>query len=130
MLLGNDMIERALIVDKPWVDLILSGDKPWEMRSRSTNIRGRIGLIQKGSGLIVGEVDLVDCLEFSNQSALYARVDKHQVEDFNLLDKWNIAWVLENENRYEEPIPYDHPQGAVIWVRLLRNCQIYNVLLI
>ena len=48
-------MDRALIVRQPWIDLILSGEKTWEMRSRPTNVRGRIGLIEQGTGLIVGE---------------------------------------------------------------------------
>ncbi|GAF99913.1 unnamed protein product, partial [marine sediment metagenome] len=28
------------------------------------------------------------------------------------------AWVLEKAKRYDEPIPYTHPLGAVIWVKL------------
>ena len=51
-------MERALIIQKPWVDLILDNIKIWEMRSTKTNVRGKIGLIEAGSGLIVGEAIL------------------------------------------------------------------------
>lgn len=111
------MIERALIVDKPWIDLILSGEKIWEMRSRSTNIRGRIGLIEKGSGLIVGEVDIVNSLVLG-LPYLKDKIHKHQVDDFGLLEKWNVAWVLQYPGRYKEPVPYKHPKGAVVWVKV------------
>ena len=33
-------ITKALIVDQPWIDLILSGRKTWEMRGTSTSFRG------------------------------------------------------------------------------------------
>lgn len=39
------------------------------------------------------------------------------------MDKWCWAWVLENAIRYDTPIPYEHPQGAVIWVSL-RNTKV------
>ena len=29
-----------------------------------------------------------------------------------------FAWVVKNARRLERPIPYKHPSGAVIWVRL------------
>jgi hypothetical protein len=29
-----------------------------------------------------------------------------------------FAWVLQNPKRLRPPIPYNHPPGAVIWVRL------------
>jgi len=28
------------------------------------------------------------------------------------------AWVVAEQIRYKEPIPYVHPQGAVIWVNI------------
>lgn len=28
------------------------------------------------------------------------------------------TWVLDNAKRYDTPIPYVHPKGAVIWVNL------------
>jgi hypothetical protein len=28
------------------------------------------------------------------------------------------AWVVKNAHRLERPVPYLHPPGAVIWVRL------------
>jgi len=55
--------DRALIIDEPWISKILSGEKTLEMRSRHTKIRGRIGLIRKGSGLIVGDVWLDDSIK-------------------------------------------------------------------
>jgi hypothetical protein len=111
------MIDRALIIKKEWLDLILSGEKVWEMRRHKTNITGRIGLIEAGSGLIVGEVDL---LGWFKQPIEYLSVcdGLHRIKDIGLLKKWPIAWVLENASRYDRPIPYKHPQGAVIWVKI------------
>ena len=51
-------MERALIIRQPWIGKILDGSKTWEMRGRPTSIRGRIGLIEQGSGMIVGEATL------------------------------------------------------------------------
>jgi hypothetical protein len=39
---------KGLIIDEPWIGYIISGTKAWEMRSRNTAARGRIGLIRKG----------------------------------------------------------------------------------
>ncbi len=52
--------DRALIVRKPWIDLILDEGKDMEMRSRKTKIHGQIGLIEAGSGLIMGEIRMTD----------------------------------------------------------------------
>src|SRR5438876_7688725 len=51
---------KALIIDEPWISMIVSGQKTWEMRSRNTQVRGRIGLIRKGSKTVIGLADLVD----------------------------------------------------------------------
>jgi len=112
---------RALIVARPWIDRILDAGKTWEMRSTRTSIRGRIGLIEAGSGLIVGEVDIVDCLEPLTPDTARTSISSHQVDDLALLEKWKHPWVLENAQRYDQPIPYHHPKGAVTWVRLLTD---------
>src|SRR5689334_2504251 len=60
---GHLMVpSRALLVREPYVSLILSHRKRWELRGMSTKIRGRIGLVRSGSGLVVGECDIADCL--------------------------------------------------------------------
>lgn len=112
-------MERALIVRQPYLDLILSGLKTWEMRSRPTSIRGRIGLIEQGTGLIVGECTISGSdgvpLDSGEHDLFY---DYHRVSDYDLLEKWCYAWRLESAKRYEEPIPYNHPRGAVTWVKI------------
>ena len=110
-------MERGLIIKKEWLDRIFDNGKVWEMRSKPTNIRGRIGLIESGSGMIIGEATLVDCFRPTN-FARCACKGKHQIEDSRLFKRWPYAWVLEKTKHYDKPRPYDHPQGAVIWVRL------------
>ena len=110
-------MKRALIVRQPWIDLILSGKKIWEMRSKPTNIRGLIGLIEQGTGLIVGECIITesdDTTLDSHERGLFH--GNHRVDDYSLLEKWCYVWELEGAKRYKKPIPYNHPQGAVTWV--------------
>ena len=54
------MIEKGLIIDEPWISMILRGSKTWEMRKTITKIRGPIALIRKGSKQVVGTADLVE----------------------------------------------------------------------
>lgn len=115
---------KGLIIKKQYLDLILSGEKTWEMRSTQTKIRGRIALIESGSGMIMGEVDLVDSFEPSAGSCDRQLTRKqHCLErhERHLMDKWKYAWVLKGAVRYAEPKPYQHPQGAVIWVNLTKK---------
>ena len=32
--------------------------------------------------------------------------------------KYRFAWQLDSAFRLPQPIPYDHPPGSVIWVKL------------
>jgi ASCH domain. len=111
---------HALIIDEPWISLILSGEKTWEMRSKSTKIRGKIGLIKKGSGLIVGTAVLTDSLPSMTIDVLPTYNKHHQIplDKAYLLAKWNTPWVLDAAIQLEQPIPYIHKQGAVVWVKL------------
>jgi len=94
MVLQVDKAMKGLIIRQPWIDLILSGEKVLEMRSKRTNIRGEIGLFQSGSGLILGTCNLTNCI---GPLPIQAR----------------------DVQRFEEPIPYKHSRGAVVWVNLL-----------
>lgn len=111
---------KGLVIDEPWVSLISSGTKTWEMRSRNTLVRGRIALIRKGSKTIVGVANLVATLPKLSRSDLRSAVAKHRVpadeigEDF----KHSTAWVLERARSLHDPVSYRHPPGAVIWVNL------------
>jgi hypothetical protein len=111
---------KGLIIDEPWIEMIIAGKKTWEMRSRNTAVRGRIGLIRKGSKTVVGVADLVGTLPKLSLSDLTANVDKHRVSASEIDDefKHNTAWVLERAEQVRQPVPYRHPAGAVIWVNL------------
>lgn len=111
---------KGLIIKPPWIDYILDGHKIWEIRGARTNIRGEIFLIKSGTGCIYGKANLVDCFEIS--------LGKYQ-ESFNMhmipriyLDvlpyKKTFAWVINNAERFDVPIPYKHPKGAIIWVNI------------
>jgi hypothetical protein len=111
---------NGLVIAEPWVSRIVAGEKSWEMRSRSTGVRGRIGLIRKGSKTVIGVADLVGVLPKLSRSELIENVPRRRVpaseigEDF----KHAPAWVLEHVWPLRDPVPYRHPPGAVIWVNL------------
>lgn len=116
-------MERALIIKKHWLDLILSGQKTWEIRGNNTKIRGKIGLIESGSGMIVGECEIINSWPFF-EFPLRLNKSRHHIT-FDDLEKMNYklawTWELKNAKRYNNPIPYTHPQGAVVWVKLRKE---------
>jgi len=113
-------MKKGLVIKKVHLDKIFDDGKIWEMRSTRTKITGKIGLIESGSGMIVGEANLIGCSESPIPKDKFFQIF-HKVEDLDLLDKWKWAWILMDAKRYEKPIPYTHPQGAVIWVNLQRD---------
>jgi hypothetical protein len=113
---------KGLLVQTPWVDLILDGVKTWELRGSRTSVRGPIALIRSGSKTIVGTCELVDVLGPLSKSELLRTVEFHAVPVERLAAgsryARTYAWVLRNPVRLARPVPYRHPPGAVIWVNL------------
>ncbi|MEK4428472.1 ASCH domain-containing protein [Paenibacillus sp. FSL M7-0802] len=107
----------GLIIKPKWADMVLSGFKPWEIRGSRTHKRGTIGIIKSGSGLVYGTVELVGCVPLTMYN-WYENNDKHHLSYADVDYKTPYAWVMQNPVIYPVPIPYKHPQGAVIWVRL------------
>ena len=110
----------GLIVKKKWLDFILDDLKPWEIRSSNTNKRGYIYLIESGSGLIKGRCELgqsgrVDDFGGLKGAYEYHRLEEHDIKSLKYKDPH--IWLLRNPRRFKDPIPYKHPQGAVIWVK-------------
>ena len=116
------IVTKALIVDMPHVERILSGHKSWEMRSTGTKTRGRIALIRKGSGMVVGTVEIVDSIGPLTEDAMIDNISQHMVTSDRIKNgdvvKYKYAWVLRAPERLALPVAYDHPNGAVIWVNL------------
>jgi len=111
----------GLLIRKEWLDLILSGHKTWEIRGNATKTRGRIALIESGSGTVIGTCELADVVGplgekelKSNASKLGVRPDVIRGTPY----RTTYAWVLRSVHRLPRPVPYTHPAGAVIWVKL------------
>ncbi|WCK57648.1 ASCH domain-containing protein (plasmid) [Aneurinibacillus sp. Ricciae_BoGa-3] len=111
---------KGLIVKLPWIDLILEGKKPWEIRGSHTTIRGKIALIKSGTGCVWGTVEVLDSRRLTEEEYQHSE-HLHCIPntDINPLPYKRIhAWVLGNPQPFKEPLPYQHPLGAVIWVNL------------
>lgn len=112
---------RALLIRRPWIDMILDGQKTWEIRGSRTSVRETIGLVASGSGTIIGVCDLVNCNgpltpdEF-RRNAKRARMRPSEATLGYY--RQTYAWVVKNPRRLDKPVPYKHPPGAIIWVKL------------
>jgi hypothetical protein len=111
---------NAVPIRAPFVDWILDGKKTWEIRTRSTNIRGRIGLIKSKSLTVVGTCEIVDVLGPLTAAMIRknARSKMNEAPGDCAGCVGQYAWVLGDVRRILRPMPYLHPSGAVVWVKL------------
>ena len=108
----------ALVVKKYWLEKILAREKDWEIRSCSTARRGWIHFAQsKAGGTLVGRARLVDCQEL-DEATFLQNIARHHVPRWSMVPyKRVFAWVLQDAQRYAQPLHYEHEQGAVIWAK-------------
>lgn len=115
------MALKGLVIRQPWIGKILSGEKTWELRSQPCRFRGRIALIEKGSGMVQGIATLIDDLPPLSPDKLRATAEKHGVPnaqmDYVIKMGWLRPWVLSDVIPLSQPIPYEHTSGGS-WVNL------------
>ncbi len=107
--------QKALCLKPKWADLIIKGEKSVELRSRMTNTRGRVSIAH--SAQLHGEVDIMDSFPVSDEWVATHK-ELHKVDDPVFLTQPLFAWILRDPEKYDHPVPYKHPRGAVIWVDL------------
>ncbi len=114
-------VMRALLIRSPHIEKILDGKKIWEIRGSRTDVREQVGLVRSGSGTIIGVCDVVDCIPIltDEQFRRNARKAGLKPSEVSLGDgQKTFAWVLANPQYLKAPVPYKHPTGAIIWVKL------------
>lgn len=114
-------LSRGLIIRAEPLEAILRGLKTWEMRSGPTNIRGPIGLVQKGSKAVFGVAEIIDCLGPLSRSEMVANVHRHGITPERLARPettvYRFAWVLSKVRPLRCAVPYVH-KGGVRFVAL------------
>jgi hypothetical protein len=106
---------KGLVISEPWISHILTGEKTWEMRSKVTSYRGPLAIIRKGTGAVVGMVDLIDCIPGQHEAEYGASEALHCIPMAQHKDcaaRWPIAWVFANARSLSEPVLYKHKNGA------------------
>lgn len=102
-----------------WLNLILKGEKTGEIRGSICKHRGTVALIESGSNLILGTVDIVDCVQITNELEWNLLKAKHcvNVPFQNLMYNKTYMWVLENPQKFDTPVECaNRKAGQVIWV--------------
>ena len=124
-------VSKGLFVKSPWIDLILNGQKTWELRSKRTAKRERIALIESGSRLIKGTCEIVGVRGALRKSTLLKNLDKHQVPqeriEAGLGRKRVYAWVMADPKRLDNPPAVPKVIGPVVWIDLTQFPHIYEI---
>ena len=112
---------KGLIIKSPWIELILTGHKTWEIRGNNTKTRGPIALIKGGTKTIVGIAKLKKVKGPLSPKDFLSHKQKHLTPDEDIQDgmpyEKTYAWVLGDVLELNEPVPYNHKMGSIIWAQ-------------
>lgn len=111
---------NILIIMPEWVEKIFKFNKDWEIRGSDTKKRGWIKIAASKTGCVYGEVFLAQSIPLT-RNLWNGNMEKHQVgitwDELVKRYKKPYAWVFTEKKIYEQPQKYNHPKGAVIWVK-------------
>tara|TARA_R110002050_G_scaffold99127_1_gene205678 strand:+ start:2638 stop:4254 length:1617 start_codon:yes stop_codon:yes gene_type:complete len=114
---------KGLPIRSPWIELILSKKKIWEIRGQKTkNIKQPIALIKSGTKTIVGVAKIDRVLGPFTLNDFRKYKEKHLSTEQELQEglpyKNTYAWELTDVVSLLEPVPYHHTPGAITWVNI------------
>ena len=111
----------GLIIKEKWIDLIMSGKKTLEIRGHDTRKIGEtIYLLESGSHKVRGTCKIVHSrlITYQNWDSFkeQACLDISMIA-LNQRYHTAYAWELSEVEKWEDISYYNHPKGAVIWVK-------------
>ena len=109
-----------LIIQEPWINLILDGRKTFEIRGRHCKKEHeRIYLaLSGGGGIVLGSVEFVRCHGPLTRDEWVSGANRHCVAGSSLpYGSSTYAWEMASPVRFHTPVPYEHKQGVVVWAK-------------
>ncbi len=117
----------GLIVKSPFADLIIDGNKRWELRSKpvpKSKIGNTILLLSQGN--MLGKIKIKKNLGPFDVDELKKTVHLHNSNLDGLDDSFSTyVWEVEVTEKFVRPKRYFHPQGAQVWVKNVISLQQY-----
>ena len=112
----------GLIIKKKWIDKILYGDKILEIRgSQTKKIDQMIYILESGSRRVRGKCLISGCIPIDTEEKWEELKSSHCVDisykELLKIYKKPYAWILENVEAMSDDLYYEHPKGAVIWLK-------------
>ena len=114
---GSDI----LLIQAPWLGLILDGRKTWEIRGqicrKSDGLRIYLALPGAG-GVILGSVNFVKCCGPLSQQEYTASRERHLIAGDDLPYASTYAWEFNSPKRFRTPVTYRQKKGVVTWQKM------------
>ena len=108
---------NALIVKEPWATMLVMGEKTLELRTtRTKKIGQEIYIAKAGTKTLIGKVTIESCQLLTDQE-YHLLADKHKALGV-YPHRQVYGWFLTDAIPFEKPLPYTHPRGAQIWVKV------------
>lgn len=111
----------GLIIKKKWLDLILSGKKTLEIRGHDTHkIEQTIYLLESGTQRVRGTCKIVSSklITYQNWDNIKGSTGLDiSMAQLNKRYHTAYAWELSEVEEWGDISYYEHPKGAVIWVK-------------
>ena len=122
------MPNRALLIKEPWASKVVSGEKTIEIRTMQTKKIGQeIYIAQAGTKTLIGKATIVKCVQLTmkdyiqlQHQACLTRSGLQQL----FSTKRIYGWYLKDAMKFDKPIPYDHPRGAQVWIKIPKAAEL------
>ena len=119
---------KIISIKQPWASLIVEGYKRYEFRTWKTKYRGKIlihaskGFVKSDinefkhlnlsfpTGVIIGEVELIDCIEV-NEILSKKIFEEDNIVYRNVLGFQGYAWKIDKIKKYDEHIQINGKLG-------------------
>lgn len=107
---------RVLAVKPKYAHNIIDGKKTIEVRSRETRIRERIAIYATSpEQKIIGTVEIVASSRCNDEIEYEIYKNEHLAPSEYYQEGKTCFWHLRRHLKFETPISYKPPKGAVVW---------------
>ena len=101
-------------------DKVVMGELTTEVRRMkcTSKVGSTIYIAKCGTKTLIGTVTVQSCTQLSYDEAKeHPAINMCRPFDPKHV-KPRFEWLFSNPVKFDEPIPYDHPKGAQIWVKV------------
>ena len=113
---------KGLKIHAQFSHAILHQNKTIEIRGCRSHHRGWVEILPCRQNVRAGRANLVRCIKFTSETWLKYQPMHQSVDSWSQISsvykKGVFGYVFEHVEVYPNAIPYVHPRGAQIWVKI------------